>query len=304
MMKPVALGLDGSCGPRTSIVRSESIAGRVTHASAALDPRLAGVLARDYVGVALASHEAASWLAVPVPTVTLIVSLADPVRTEAAELPDDWVGGMSDRWDVVEMPERHASLDFKLTPLGAHRVLGRPVCDLAGGCVSLEDVFGALGRRLGDQVRDTTDWASRFDLVESFLLRRVAAGRPPTPVVAHAWSRLSRAEGALGIGELATAVGCSRRYLAAKFRSEVGLSPKTAARLLRFAAVRRRLEGEPERFADIAQARGYYDQAHLNRDFRELAGTTPSAFVARLELSRGRVGAEVAFLQDAAPAGA
>jgi AraC-like DNA-binding protein len=189
---------------------------------------------------------------------------------------------MADEVDVVELPRRHASLDFKLTPLGGYTLLGRPVCDLAGGCVSLADAFGPAGAELGDRVREAPDWAGRFDLVEAFLLRRAATGPRPTPVVARAWSLLSATGGRLPIGELAAAVGASRRYLAAGFRAEIGLTPKRAARLLRFADVRRRLEADPAGLADIAQACGYCDQAHLNRDFRDLAGTTPTAFLASL----------------------
>ena len=48
-------------------------------------------------------------------------------------------------------------------------------------------------------------------------------------------------------------------------------------------------------FAEIAQACGYYDQAHLDRDFRELAGTTPTGYAAQ------RGAGEVTFVQDAAP---
>lgn len=36
------------------------------------------------------------------------------------------------------------------------------------------------------------------------------------------------------------------------------------------------------RFAEIAQRCGYYDQAHMNREFRDLAGVAPGEFVARL----------------------
>jgi methylphosphotriester-DNA--protein-cysteine methyltransferase len=70
----------------------------------------------------------------------------------------------------------------------------------------------------------------------------------------------------------------------------VGLSPKTAARLLRFADVRQRIERAPARWAQVAFDVGYADQSHLNRDFRQLAGTTPTDFVARLIPGGGVVG--------------
>jgi methylphosphotriester-DNA--protein-cysteine methyltransferase len=73
-------------------------------------------------------------------------------------------------------------------------------------------------------------------------------------------------------------------------RRQVGLPPKTVARLIRFHAVRARIQQAPRRWGDVAQAAGYADQSHLNREFRELAGTTPSDFVSRLIPDGGIVG--------------
>jgi AraC-like DNA-binding protein len=38
-------------------------------------------------------------------------------------------------------------------------------------------------------------------------------------------------------------------------------------------------EAATPELAELAQDCGYYDQAHLNRDFRDFAGTTPTAYV-------------------------
>ena len=74
----------------------------------------------------------------------------------------------------------------------------------------------------------------------------------------------------------------------------MGLSPKVAARQLRFAEVRRQIEQTPSRWADIAAGAGYADQSHLNREFRALAGMTPTEFVARRIPSGGLVGDGIA----------
>ena len=194
---------------------------------------------------------------------------------------------------------RYASIDLELTPLGAWSVLGMPLDALTGQTVRLEDAFGAAGNTLVDELHATADWDMRLDAVERFLISRAQAGPRPTPAVAWAIRRLWQTDGRERVDSLAAQLGCSRRYLHARFREQVGLAPKTVARLIRFGAVRRRIERAPVRWADVAYECGYADQSHLNRDFRELAGTTPGDFVTRLLPGYGGVmGDGVPFVQD------
>jgi AraC-like DNA-binding protein len=96
------------------------------------------------------------------------------------------------------------------------------------------------------------------------------------------------------VAELAREVGWSRRHFSERFAREVGLSPKQAARVVRFGrvtAVLRRLggSGRPGGLAEVAQLCGYFDQAHLTNEFRALAGCTPRTWITE----------ELPFLQDA-----
>ena len=113
---------------------------------------------------------------------------------------------------------------------------------------------------------------------------------PLTGCLAWAWRRLSDSRGGVEIGALAGELGCSRKHLIARFREQVGLPPKTIARILRFREGALDLQnGGGDRLAEVAQDCGYYDQAHLNRDFREFAGLTPTEFLDR-RLPGGRHG--------------
>ena len=80
---------------------------------------------------------------------------------------------------------------------------------------------------------------------------------------------------------LTAELGVSRQYLATRFRDEVGLPPKTVARIVGFQRAIGLLGADHAHLKRIAHDCGYYDQAHLNRDFRELAGSTPTEFLAR-----------------------
>jgi AraC-like DNA-binding protein len=266
------------------------------------DPRLRGLLHRDLLGFEQEKAAFSSWLEPPRPALTLIVDLEGAISADGVTLPGDWIAGLSDRYAVVAFGvggPRYASLDLELTPLGAWSVLGLPLGELEGQTVRLEDAFGRSGQRLVEQLRDAADWDARFDLVEAFLLARAATGPRPTPAVAWAMSQLWASDGRERVESLAAQLGCSCRYLRTHFREQVGLPPKSVARLIRFGAVRRRIERAPIRWADVAYECGYADQSHLNRDFRELAGTTPSDFVTRLLPGYGGVvGDGVPFVQD------
>jgi AraC-like DNA-binding protein len=130
------------------------------------------------------------------------------------------------------------------------------------------------------RLRELNSWPERFDLVEAFLARRLADSVPPSPGVEWSWQRLRRTGGCASIGALATELGWSHRRLIARFREQIGLAPKTVARVFRFDRAVAALGSSASRgLAEIAFDCGYFDQAHLNRDFRELAGTTPTAFL-------------------------
>jgi transcriptional regulator GlxA family with amidase domain len=109
------------------------------------------------------------------------------------------------------------------------------------------------------------------------------------PEVKRAWEMLVSTAGRLEVSRLAGEVGYSRRHLAALFHRELGLAPKAAARVLRFERSRRLIAG-PERpnLALVAAAAGYYDQAHMTREWTEIAGCAPSVWMAE----------ELPFLQD------
>lgn len=236
-----------------------------------------GLLTRDYLGFTQPATAGSSWLVTPMPTATVIINTG----AEFGGLPRAFAAGTTDTHEVVEQFGSIECVDLKLTPLGAYTLLGVPMSTLTGATVDLADVLGPAGRTLTERLADTPDWAGRFALLDAFLLDRLDRGPAPAPEVARAWARLVESGGNMPVGTLAEEVGWSRRHLVTRFRQQTGLAPKTAARVIRFATLLRRLTagGAPARTAVEC---GYYDQSHMDRDFREFAGTTPGAYLARL----------------------
>jgi AraC-like DNA-binding protein len=245
-------------------------------------PRLRSLLSRGYVGFTEATNP--RHLVLPATTaVPLVVKLAD-----SRYRPPAFVMGGHGTSIVLEGDCAPSYLEVLLAPLGAYRLLGLPLDQLSGHTVDLVEVLGADGRRLAEQLRDTPSWRRRFALMDRFLLGRLDRGPRPAPEVARTWERLVATGGALPIRQLAREVGWSHRHLLTRFRQQVGLGPKTAARLVRFNGVWRRLdEDRPLDWGLVAAEVGYADQAHLVREFRQFTGTTPTGFLARARPADG-----------------
>ena len=112
----------------------------------------------------------------------------------------------------------------------------------------------------------------RIEALERFLSTVLRAA--PRRDVAFAIDCLVRRGGALSIETLATMTGVARRQLERRFHSDVGLSPKSFARVLRVNRAARLVLSHAS-FADVAAACGYFDQAHMSNDFRQLIQRSP-----------------------------
>jgi AraC-like DNA-binding protein len=260
----------------------------MSHVVRTPDPRLAPLLQRELLGFSRDEPEASTWLAAPRPIVTVMIDLEGELYSDGVRLPGAWIGGLGGAPTDVTVSGRYACLDLKLTPLGAYRLLAMPVSEISDDVqLSFGDAFGRAGEDLVDALHEAGSWDERLALAEGFLLERASTGPSPAPFVAWAWQRITDTRGRTTVGSLAGEIGCSRRHLQAKFSEQVGLSPKTAIRMTRFQHVCASLDAMPRRWADLAAEAGYADQAHLNRDFRELAGTTPSDYIVRATNASG-----------------
>jgi len=267
-----------------------------------------------YVGYRQAGVAPGRHRGLPSPYLTVIFTLDDPLVL--AEHPDPrqppgsydtLVGGLHTSPALITHPGRQSGIQLLLSPLGARALLGMPAGELAGIDVHGPEVLGPQADRIGERLRAASDWPGRFAVLDQMLTSRLAK-EPAGPSVAgevgpeigRAWRRLIDAGGLCSVSGLADETGWSGRHLRGRFRHETGLTPKAAARVIRFDRARRLLQrraaagtGLPP-LADLAADCGYYDQAHLAREFRELAGCPPSAWLAE-EFRNVQAGADAAL---------
>ncbi|WP_333760883.1 AraC family transcriptional regulator [Streptomyces sp. IBSBF 2390] len=184
--------------------------------------------------------------------------------------------GLGSAGAVLARGENVECVQVRLSPLVAGAMLGTSPAELDGVVVSLDDLWGRAASRIRERLGEVSAWQDRFALTDALLARRQAAGPPVDPEVAWAWHRIVAGHGLARVDELAAEVGWSRKRLWSRFRSQLGLPPKRAAKLVRFDhAAHRLVAGEGA--ARVAADAGYADQSHLHRDVVEFTGATPAA---------------------------
>ena len=249
------------------------------------DERIAGALVRGYEGY-IDRREHGVDRHLPTTFIPVIIGFGSPMFIRDAAAPaapaaphTAFVAGMFEAPSVAEVAAGGRGVQVDFTPIAAYRFFGVPMHELANRIVDLPDVFGPSARTLVEQLQAAPTWARRFDLIDAFILPRLHEGPPISREVVHAWRRLALARGNLHIGELAAEAGWSRKHFIERFREHVGLPPKAVARIMRFNHALRLLQGAVDRrWVDVAHAAGYYDQAHMIRDFRQFAGVSPTEF--------------------------
>lgn len=172
-------------------------------------------------------------------------------------------------------------IGVRFEPWGA----GPFVRDLLGGLtdaiVPLDALWGTAASRIEERVRTADGDAARATIVSDALMARIPPRDDVRPALEAALGWIAQTRGAIGIEDMARRLQWSRRRLERHFTASVGLPPKALCRIERFRSVVQSLAlREPPRLVDLAVDAGYADQAHLAREFKQLAGLTITQYLA------------------------
>ncbi|MFJ4652302.1 helix-turn-helix domain-containing protein [Nocardia sp. NPDC088792] len=265
------------------------MAGVSEGASGLPHPRLRPFV-QGYEGYRLHGFEPGTHVGMPASTLTVIVTIDEPIHVPVSSQP----GQPGGHWDMLASgltvhPATVAHNGFQhgiqlnLTPAGCRALFGVPSAALGSWIVELPEVLGARARELRERLSVTPQWRRRFGILDEILLRELH----PVPwddELTRAWELLSGPDPAVRVAAVADEIGWSRRHLGNRFAAEFGVTPKDAARIARFERSHRMLRTPVlPPLSEIAVRSGYYDQAHMAREWRELAGMPPSVWREREE---------------------
>jgi len=180
---------------------------------------------------------------------------------------------------VIGASDAVAYVGVRFWPGRALPFLGVPAAQLTDLRVDIADVWQDRGAGLENlHGREPADALSAF---EGLLVERITRARTLDLTVDAAVRAILRAGGNLSISSLAPALGVTRQHLARAFGLHVGVPPKMFARVARVrrALAKARVSTTVD-WAALAIDSGFYDQAHLSGEVKELTGRTPSEWLA------------------------
>ncbi|MFE2186045.1 helix-turn-helix domain-containing protein [Streptomyces sp. NPDC059455] len=190
--------------------------------------------------------------------------------------------------DMSRAGEHGTGVEVVLEPWAVFRLFGTSPEDLGVAINDRDRSPGSFVHSVARNVSDTRDWAARRAVIDAALVEHQAAN-PPCPMpLRQAWRRLVETGGTIPITRLAADVSWSQNQLTRRFREQIGLSPKVAARALRLRRALRLL-ATGQAAVRAAMDCGFCDPAHLTRECTALTGRPPSQLLAARSMFRQRV---------------
>jgi AraC-like DNA-binding protein len=223
----------------------------------------------------------------PDPMLHLMVNLGQPFEVYApnqatpfATCSESWWIGLWSHYWIVDwsQPVQFYGVHFK--PAGVYPFLGLPLSELYNQVVPVDAIWGQFAAEIRERLYAAPTPQAGLALLERLLLERLAEAPYGLDIVQFAIGQIARQHGTLSIRALSDHIGISQNHLLTQFKRMVGVPPKELARFYRFAHVVYSID--PTKSVDwgrIARQSRFYDLSHLNKDFVEFTGHSPSDYL-------------------------
>ncbi|MGB5778782.1 helix-turn-helix domain-containing protein [Allopontixanthobacter sediminis] len=168
---------------------------------------------------------------------------------------------------------------FAIRPSGWHGLFRKPHHEFVDQLLPLQDIWGDLAGKLQAAMESAETDEAKVAAMEAIIEERIAfLGTPATDPAIAKFETIARTDSTMRVDDAADDVGLSVRQFERRCRASFGLTPKAVLRRSRFldmATAMRGFSSPTER--DLAELR-YFDQSHLNREFRRFTRMTPRQF--------------------------
>jgi AraC-like DNA-binding protein len=154
-----------------------------------------------------------------------------------------------------------------------------PMEEISDCVVDADLVWGEDFGYLRERMLETKDIDLRFSMVEDFLMAKFGPSLELNPCVAFAVNEMMQRPDRLSIAKMNEKIGYSQKHFAEIFRKQVGVTPKSYLKIMRFQKAVKTIDAASAiDWREIALTCGFYDQAHFIHDFKHFSGFTPEHY--------------------------
>ncbi len=190
-----------------------------------------------------------------------------------------WVAGMQKTPLIIQSETDTNLLGIRFKPGGAYSFFKFPLTETTGQVLETDWINTELAL-LREQIYDLKDNNLICNHVEQYLLKKIG-GLEINKATQFVIDSLSAGSDPLSINQLIDQTGYSHKHFISIFKDQVGVSPKTLQRILRFQKViRLAASNENLKWQDVIYKFNYYDPSHFVNDFKKLSGITPDQYLA------------------------
>lgn len=180
---------------------------------------------------------------------------------------------------VVEPDGDTGSFVAQFHPNGFLPFATVPLKEMINRPIPLDFLFGESGKKLEHQILNAQNTEERITIIEAFLLNRLKNSSTIDNIVESVVETILTANGQVSIAQMSESNSITRRQLARKFSSSIGLSPKQLSKIIRLqATLQKLLADKNSKLTEIAYHNEYYDQSHFIKEFKAFTGFSPKEF--------------------------
>lgn len=191
------------------------------------------------------------------------------------------VGTMTTFQDSL-MPAHTRMLGIRFRAGGLNAFTGLPLQLITDGDVSLKEVASGWHSRLEPLLTKEKYLSAKINCLEKFLLQRIPVPNISADKIKHCVSLIQQSHGSIPVATLAAQAFMSLRNFERCFLQSVGVSPKKFSRIVRFMEIKQQLKTSSyTHLLSLALDNGFYDHAHLTREFRLFSGESPTVYLQR-----------------------
>ncbi len=174
---------------------------------------------------------------------------------------------------------KHKMIGIRFKPGGITAFTRIPINEFTDSSVDISLAETLFDDRFYEELQEKEETNQQLQYINDYLLNKYATLYLVDKQVLTTVNLITKSHGKVPIKQLLEQVCLCQRQFERRFKASIGISPKMFSRIVRFNHTRHQLQTRPRQsLLDTAIDCGYYDHAHLIKDFVMLSGNSPTGF--------------------------